>query len=89
MSKILIDENNTCLCDCGTRCVLGRVGSQLRCNKYELEKEGFDCVVLKDINNEKPLSFTEWVERGGYFDNISVKGIEALGDILKTARGNT
>lgn len=83
MSKILIDKNNMCLCDCGTKCILGRVGSESRCTKRELEAEGFTCVVSKDMDYKKPLSFNEWVGTGGYFDNISVNDVEELVNLLK------
>jgi hypothetical protein len=41
MAKIIIEEDNTCGCNCVAKCVLGKRGMDSRCTKDELESNGY------------------------------------------------
>lgn len=70
MSIILIAENDTCFCDCGTKCVLNKSGSQLRCTKKELEDNGYKTIILKghinlwDLKSKSLIVYSEnWFKK--------------------------
>ena len=39
--EIVITKENMCTCSCVDKCILGRIGSQARCTKKELEDIGY------------------------------------------------
>jgi hypothetical protein len=49
---ILIGKDNRCTCDCADKCIKGKIGSEHRCTKEEIESEGYKAMTLKEMNKE-------------------------------------
>ena len=42
IERVRIGDDRMCECHCGSRCALGRLGSQYRCTRAELEANGIE-----------------------------------------------
>ena len=57
MGIILLDREDSCMCDCSTKCILGKTGSSARCTKKDLEKEGYTAMNLKEVKEKRSWLF--------------------------------
>lgn len=57
MGIILLDRENTCMCDQGTKCILENKTSGKRCTKKELTDAGYTAMQLKEVKKERSWLF--------------------------------
>ena len=49
MGIIILAEDHTCMCNCGTRCVSGKRGMASRCTKEQIETAGFTTMTVPEL----------------------------------------
>jgi hypothetical protein len=71
MSVILVDTEGMCFCSCATKCVLGHIGSSIRCQRKALEAEGYKVIQVVDKKSEKAVH--DAMTADGYSHKFKIK----------------
>jgi len=53
MGIIVLAEDETCMCNCATRCVKGKTGMSTRCTRKEIEDAGFTAMTIEELHERR------------------------------------
>ena len=74
MSIILIGTDDRCFCDAASKCVLGKRGSQLRCNHKDLDDKGYRTIKVADEKSSKEVVKAMTID--GYNHTLKIRDVK-------------